>query len=966
MKSLFRRILVVLAVFASAHQTFAAITFTITPSAISNTYSGIVTLQITGLSTGGNVVVRKYLDANSNGIVDAGDILWQEFQMTDGVASVFSTGTTSITNFNVASDLDGSANGSITAKLYPAEDFSQLVVGRYLFVLLSSAGNVTNSFAVTNFPFAQSISGNVVNNGTNVPDALVILFQPSPSGGQNPQGGVVANSTGAYKIAAAPGTYLVAAAKTNFVADLTVSPTVVLNQGTIITTNVPLTNATESISGSVVDASSDTALPGLLVPIQTTNELALGFSDTNGNFSVGVTKGQWKLGNDSEALLVKGYMAFQNSMKVDTTTGSVSGVTENLTKETAIFYGKVEDPSGNPLTGTEIETYDNNDLYQSDGVVFTNGNYVASAVGGGGDQWQVDYDQHGPANYDYSQPTFDQNGGTNISAGKAIQVNVTGILATDTITGTILYNGNPVSGVGINANATINSANYSAHADTAANGTFSFNVANGTWIVSLNCNGGSDSLENILSGNFQCPNNATIVISNNNATANFTVQPAADDDQIYGHVSDNSDNPIAGVNVYANNGSGVTYTNTTDSTGYYSFFVADGNWGVSVDCGQLNAGGYSCVATQYVSTCCGEQQEQDFTTQSGGTNGYFGYSVTDGQVTITSYNGPGGAVTIPGTINNLPVTSIAGYVFDDGTVTGVTIPNSVTSIQDNAFFSCYSLTSVVIPNSVISIGNASFANCSALLSATLGTNITSIGDTAFGSCGSLTSISIPASVTSIGDDPFVGCSSLPAISVDASNPDYTSVGGVLFNYNVTSLIQYPIGNSATSYTVPASVTSIGDYAFFNSSTLTSVTIGSGVNTIGLEAFAYCPGLVSLYFLGNAPTADPTAFSGNNNSGYIDATIYYVQGATGWTTPFQGLPAVLLSESPGLPQLGLYLDGENAILFWPTNAAGFGLQSSTNLNLAGWINVSSKAFLIGDQNVVILPMTGRQQFYRLKH
>jgi hypothetical protein len=92
----------------------------------------------------------------------------------------------------------------------------------------------------------------------------------------------------------------------------------------------------------------------------------------------------------------------------------------------------------------------------------------------------------------------------------------------------------------------------------------------------------------------------------------------------------------------------------------------------------------------------------------------------------------------------------------------------------------------------------------------------------------------------------------------------------------------------------------------------------------------------------------------------------MSGATGWTTPFQGLPAVLLSESPGLPRLGLYLDGENAILFWPTNAAGFGLQYSTNLNLAAWIDVSSKALLIGDQNVVILPMSGRQQFYRLKH
>ena len=85
---------------------------------------------------------------------------------------------------------------------------------------------------------------------------------------------------------------------------------------------------------------------------------------------------------------------------------------------------------------------------------------------------------------------------------------------------------NPIAGVGVNANATINGTNYQTCADTDSNGNYSLNVANGTWNISVNCNGGDDSLDNILgSGNYQCPDNQMAAINNNNATNNFIVQP---------------------------------------------------------------------------------------------------------------------------------------------------------------------------------------------------------------------------------------------------------------------------------------------------------------------------------------------------------------------------------------------------------------------------------------------------------
>ena len=363
----------------------AAVGFTITPSSISNTYIGSVTLQISGLTSGDTVLVRKYLDLNTNGVVDGADILWQQFQLADGQASVFHDGSTAVTNFNVPGDTDGSTNGSITAKLYPGFDFAQRFIGKYLFVLSSPAGHftpITNSFTVTNFPYAQSFTGSVVSNGTAIPDAIVILFQPS-NGGLNPQGGAVANNAGAFSIKAATGTYLLGALKTNFVANMNASPLVTLGAGATIATNLPLTNATESISGNVIDVNNSTiGLAGFLVPVQTpSNYLAAAFTDTNGNYTAGVIPAQWKVGQNEKGLMYKGYLSLQNTRKVDATTGSVSGVTIALPKATAIFYGTVKDNLGNPLPGVAIDSQDNNGNYEAEGVSDTNGNYVVVALG---------------------------------------------------------------------------------------------------------------------------------------------------------------------------------------------------------------------------------------------------------------------------------------------------------------------------------------------------------------------------------------------------------------------------------------------------------------------------------------------------------------------------------------------------------------------------------------------------------
>lgn len=133
---------------------------------------------------------------------------------------------------------------------------------------------------------------------------------------------------------------------------------------------------------------------------------------------------------------------------------------------------------------------------------------------------------------------------------------------------------------------------------------------------------------------------------------------------------------------------------------------------------------------------------------SGVAHAQFNYATDEGTITITKYTGPGGAVTIPDTIDGLPVQRIGLQAFFGcKSLTSVTIPDSVTTIDGSAFGGCESLTAVTIPNSVASIGNSAFQVCS-----------------------SLTSLTIPNSVISIGESAFLGCTGLSTYTVSLSNP----------------------------------------------------------------------------------------------------------------------------------------------------------------------------------------------------
>ncbi len=223
------------------------------------------------------------------------------------------------------------------------------------------------------------------------------------------------------------------------------------------------------------------------------------------------------------------------------------------------------------------------------------------------------------------------------------------------------------------------------------------------------------------------------------------------------------------------------------------------------------------------------------------------------------------------------VTTIGDRAFYECTsLESITIPNSVTSIGDWAFSGCTNLTSITIPNSVTYLDYA-FYYCTSLKSitvekdnteyssqdgilynknktellkvpqaitkVTIPDSVTSIGEEAFWNCKNLTSLTIPDSVTSIDDWTFEDCTSLKSVTVEEGNTEYSSQDGILYNKNKTELIKVP--QTKSNITIPDTVTSIGMYAFYGCKNFTSITIPDSVNSIVGGAFWDCASLTSV-------------------------------------------------------------------------------------------------------------------------
>jgi hypothetical protein len=286
------------------------------------------------------------------------------------------------------------------------------------------------------------------------------------------------------------------------------------------------------------------------------------------------------------------------------------------------------------------------------------------------------------------------------------------------------------------------------------------------------------------------------------------------------------------------------------------------------------------------------------------------------------------------------LTRLGDAVFQEcHALNAIAIPPNVTTIGDAAFQGCHALNAITIPQNVSTIGDEAFEECTALANMEIPNGITSVGYRAFYGCDGLVNVTVGNSVTNIGAQAFIVCSLLKAISVDAANPAYSSLDGVLYNKNKSSLLVCPEAMEG-EFTIPNGVFDIGGLSFSFCRHLTRLTFPSSVSNINYFALAYCDKLSEIFFRGNCPTVQ------QQENFLTPRTVYFLPGTSGWSSRLAGyptapwpLPQPIILTLP--PDFGPKQNEFSFRVSWATNLSVV-IEACTDLTAQDWVPTATNS------------------------
>ena len=498
-------------------------TLTVSPSVISNTYPGVITLAINGLTNTEKVVMQRWIDLNGNGAVDPGEPMLDSFKLADNDSSIAMIG--GITNVNVPIDSNPTP-GAITAMVnFPPGMTLETLAAHFVYSLVSPTGRfapVTAAFVVTNAPLLQSASGKVFSGDgvTPLPNAIVVAQDQQKN---EPIGGTVADSNGNYSLPLPASSYYIIAALPNYYFNQKKAPSVTLTNGMAVTDNLTLTNGATTVAGNIYNSANSNGIGGLMMTLSSGQLFAIAFTDSNGNYSAALTPSFWTVQPGKQRLARRGYVLPQATpFEFDATGGNVTNANIALPKGTALFYGRITDNSNNAYANIEVDASGNTN-YDAKGYSNQNGYYSVAVLGDNTNQWYCSITSGKNTTLaNFVMNTFNS---VVLSNNQTVQQNFVALPAIATISGHVQdTSGTNVVGVGLNATANIGGNYYqSLSGTTDSSGNYSLSVAAGQWTVEFFTGNYADALDSNGYADLYGPH--IVNIPPTNAILNITVYP---------------------------------------------------------------------------------------------------------------------------------------------------------------------------------------------------------------------------------------------------------------------------------------------------------------------------------------------------------------------------------------------------------------------------------------------------------